>query len=46
MGSDFTDRPRSPEEIQAALARFDVNRAIRVAVEGLKILIEKDRGKA
>ncbi len=43
MGADFTDRPRSPEEIQAALARFDVDRAIRVAVEGLKILIEQDR---
>ncbi len=43
MNSDFTDRPRSPEEIQAALARFDVDRAIRVAVEGLKILIERDR---
>ena len=43
MGADFTDRPRSPEEIQAALARFDVDRAIRVAVEGLKILIERDR---
>ncbi len=45
MGADFTDQPRSPEEIQAALGRFDVNRAIRVAVEGLKILIEKDRAK-
>ncbi len=43
MGADFTDRPRSPEEIQAALARFDVDRAIRVAVEGLKILIERDK---
>jgi uridine phosphorylase len=43
MGADFTDRPRSQEEIQEALARFDVDRAIRVAVEGLKILIEQDR---
>jgi len=43
MGADFTDRPHTPEEIQAALAHFDVDRAIQVAVEGLKILIEQDR---
>ena len=46
MNADFTDRPRSPEEIQESLARFDVDRAIRVAVEGLKILIERDRSQA
>lgn len=43
MGADFTDRPRTNEEIQAALAHFDVDRAIRVAIEGLKILIEQDQ---
>jgi uridine phosphorylase len=46
MGADFTDRPRSNEEIQEALARFDVDRAIRVAIEGLKIMIEQDRQTA
>lgn len=34
--------PETREEIDAIKALFDVNRAIRVAIEGLKILIKKD----
>jgi uridine phosphorylase len=34
----------SPEDEQKRMAEFDSDRVIRVAVEGLKILIERDRG--
>ncbi len=37
------DQPHTPEEWKAMEALFDVDRAIRVAIEGLKALIEQDR---
>ena len=38
--------PETAEEIAAMQALFDINRAIRVAIEGVKILIEKDEQKS
>ncbi len=38
--------PDSPEEVQKLMALFDVDRAIRVAVEGVKRLIKQDQEKA
>jgi uridine phosphorylase len=37
--------PDTPEEIEAMQAMMDINRVIRVGIEGLKVLIEKDRQK-
>jgi hypothetical protein len=35
--------PDSPEEVQELMALFDVDRAICVAVEGVKRLIQQDQ---
>ncbi len=43
MGADLDDPNLSEEETQAARALWDIHRVIRVAVEGLKVLIEQDR---
>jgi uridine phosphorylase len=42
MGADFDNEAGAQEESDPA--NFDVERAIRVAVEGLKVLIARDRG--
>lgn len=42
-GADMDSSTASKEELEKASVLFDVNRAIKVAVEGLKVLIEKDR---
>ncbi|NLG98306.1 MAG: uridine phosphorylase [Chloroflexi bacterium] len=41
--SDLDDPSASEEDRRRAAALFDVNRAVRVAIEGLKVLIEQDR---
>jgi len=40
---DIENPPETEEEIAAFLALFDIKRAIKVAIEGLKILIQQDR---
>ncbi len=42
-GEDMDPQHVTPEQIAAAQALIDVRRAIKVAVEGLKVLIERDR---
>lgn len=44
MGGYIDEPTRETEEIEIAM--FDVERAIRVAIEGLKVLIEQDRSQA
>ena len=46
MASLDEPRPTSPEELAEFTRLFDVERVIQVAIEGLKILIEKDRQQA
>lgn len=43
MAASVEEHPETEEEISEMMAFFDVDRAIRVAIEGLKILIENDR---
>jgi uridine phosphorylase len=43
MAGHIENPPETEEEIAAMMALFDVDRAIRVAIEGLKLLIEQDR---
>ena len=45
MAGDFENPPQSEAELKARMALFDVDRAIRTAVEGLKVLIETDRNR-
>ncbi|MFH1026886.1 MAG: uridine phosphorylase [Pseudomonadota bacterium] len=45
MAGDFENPPQSEAELKAMMALFDVERAIRTAVEGLKVLIEMDRSR-
>ena len=42
MGSLFEKAPETPEEFADLHSRFDINRPIQVAIEGLKILIQQD----
>jgi len=42
MAQIFEAPPQTDEEMKAFMALFDVDRAIRTAVEGLKVLIELD----
>jgi uridine phosphorylase len=44
-GGDMIFEQLSPEEIQQAMALFDIRRVIQVAIEGLKLLIERDRAR-
>jgi uridine phosphorylase len=43
MAGDIENPPETEEEIMAFMAMFDINRAIKVAIEGLKILIQQDQ---
>jgi len=43
MAGSMDTQPKTEEEIQEFNRLFDVNRAIKTAIEGLKILIEQDR---
>ena len=43
MAATSESAPQTEEERQRRAALFDIDRAIRTAIEGLKILIEKDR---
>lgn len=43
MAGHVDNYPETEEEIAALMALFDVDRAIKVAIEGLKILIQKDQ---
>ncbi len=45
MAGDFETPPQSEEELKAMMALFDVDRVIRTAVAGLKVLIEMDRSR-
>ncbi len=45
MAGDFETPPQSEEELKAIMALFDVERVIRTAVAGLKVLIEMDRSR-
>jgi len=45
MAGDFETPPQSKEELKAIMALFDVERVIRTAVAGLKVLIEMDRSR-
>jgi uridine phosphorylase len=42
MAGDIDKPPQTTEEIQAFMALFDIERVIRTAVAGLKVLIELD----
>lgn len=45
MAGDF-DPTATEDDIEADMQNFDVERVIRAAIEGLKVLIEKDRSQA
>jgi uridine phosphorylase len=44
-GPDMDDESQSPEDRTKAMKLFDINRVIRVAIEGFKVLIERDQMK-
>lgn len=43
VGDDMNPQRTSPEQAQAAQALLDIHRPVRVAIEALKLLIERDR---
>jgi len=42
-GDDMNPERSTPEQVQAAQALLDIHRPVRVAIEALKVLIERDR---
>ncbi len=44
MAGSPENAPQTEEEMEAFMALFDIDRVIRTAIEGLKVLIEKDKG--
>ena len=45
MSGDIDSPPQNDEEVKAFMALFDIDRVIRTAIAGLKVLIEMDRGR-
>jgi uridine phosphorylase len=45
MAGDIETPPQSEEELKTFMALFDIDRVIRTAVAGLKVLIEMDRSR-
>lgn len=43
VGEDMDPDRSTPEQVQAARALMDIHRPVRVAIEALKVLIERDR---
>lgn len=46
VGDDMNPENNAPEIVQAAQALLDIHRPVRVAIEALKVLIERDRAAA